>query len=122
VTYTLAAGLGVAAAGGLDLLVLRTRLLTRRAFWVAYGIVVFFQLVVNGLLTGLAIVRYDPGTILGWRIAWAPVEDLLFGFAMVLTTLSLWVSAGRRGARSRRPAARPTRPTPAAPDPPGRGS
>ncbi len=99
-SYTWAAALGVLAAALLDLALLRTGLLRRRAFWVAYAIVLLFQLVVNGLLTGLKIVRYDPGTILGWRIAYAPVEDLLFGFAMVLATLSLWVWAGRRAGPS----------------------
>jgi lycopene cyclase domain-containing protein len=98
--YTVSVLLGVLAAGALDLFVLRTRLLRRRAFWTAYGIVLFFQLIVNGLLTGLDIVRYDPSTTLGWRVAHAPVEDLAFGFAMVLATLSLWVWSGRRVARS----------------------
>ena len=120
-TYTVAAALGVLGAGLLDLGLLRTGLLRRRAFWVAYVIVLFFQLVVNGLLTGLKIVRYDPDTILGWRIAYAPVEDLLFGFAMVLATLSLWVWAGRRGEPSRRSGGRRGRPTRAGSAPPGRG-
>ena len=110
-TYTWAAVLGVLAAALLDLAGLRTRLLRRRAFWVAYAIVLFFQLVVNGLLTGLKIVRYDPDAILGLRVAYAPVEDLLFGFAMVLATLSLWVWAGRRGGPSTPHAARRGRPT-----------
>jgi lycopene cyclase domain-containing protein len=98
--YTIAALLGVAAAMALDLLVLRTTLLRRKAFWTAYAIVLVFQLAVNGLLTGLRIVRYDKSTITGLRIVYAPVEDLLFGFAMVTMTLSLWVAAGRRAARS----------------------
>jgi len=98
--YTLTAACGVAAAVAIDLVVLRTRLTSRKAFWTAYAIVLFFQLVVNGLLTGLKIVRYDSSTITGWRIAYAPVEDLLFGFALVLTTLSLWVWCGRRAVRA----------------------
>lgn len=98
--YTLSAMLGVVAAGALDLFLLRTRLLGRKAFWTAYAIVLFFQLIVNGLLTGLKIVRYDSSTIIGWRIAYAPVEDIAFGFAMVLATLSLWVWLGRRAART----------------------
>jgi lycopene cyclase domain-containing protein len=96
VSYTVLALLGVAATMLVDLLLLRTRLLRRKAFWTAYGIVVLFQLVVNGLLTGLRVVRYDPRRIIGWRIAYAPVEDLLFGFAMVTLTLSTWVWLGRR--------------------------
>jgi lycopene cyclase domain-containing protein len=114
VTYTVAAWLGVLGAVVLDLAVARTRLVRRRAFWTAYAIVVFFQLVVNGLLTGLKVVRYDRDTIVGWHIAYAPVEDLLFGFAMVLMTLSLWVWNGRRGARSMRHEVPARPPTPGA--------
>jgi lycopene cyclase domain-containing protein len=106
VTYTVAAVLGVVVAVLLDLAVLRTGLLRRRAFWTAYAIVLCFQLIVNGLLTGLKIVRYDPHTVAGLRIGYAPVEDLLFGFALVSATLSLWVWAGRRAVRSARRADR----------------
>jgi len=97
VTYTASAVLGLAGAAVLDVAVLRTRLLTRKVFWTAYAIVLFFQLVVNGILTGRHIVDYNPHAILGIRIVYAPVEDLLFGFAMVLLTLSTWVWLGRRG-------------------------
>jgi lycopene cyclase domain-containing protein len=110
-TYTVVALLGLAGAVLLDVVVLRTKLLRRRAFWTAYAIVLFFQLVVNGLLTGLKIVRYDSSEIIGWRIAHAPVEDLLFGFALATMTLSLWVWLGRRGVQTTHradPAARPT--------------
>jgi len=81
-TYTwlvVAALLGTAAC---DLALLRTRLLTRRSFWVSYAIMFGFQLLVNGVLTGLGVVQYDPDTILGVRLAYAPVEDLGFGFAL----------------------------------------
>jgi lycopene cyclase domain-containing protein len=93
-TYTLAALIGVVVAVAVDLGLTRRRLLLRPVFWTSYAIIVFFQLVVNGLLTGLDIVRYDPDRILGPRIVYAPVEDLLFGFAMVLVTLTTWVWAG----------------------------
>ncbi len=95
-SYTLASGVTVVAAAGLDLVVLRTQLLTRRVFWVSYAIVLAFQLLVNGVLTGLRIVRYDPRQIIGWRIAYAPVEDIGFGFGIVVATLAIWVWLGRR--------------------------
>ncbi len=95
-TYTSMALLGVAAVALVDGLVLRTNLLRRKAFWTSYAIILGFQLLVNGLLTGVPVVRYDPNVIIGWRIAYAPVEDLLFGFALVLLTLSTWVWLGRR--------------------------
>jgi lycopene cyclase domain-containing protein len=104
VTYTAAALLGVAGAVLVDLFVLRTRLVTRAVFWSTYPIIIAFQLLSNGILTGRHIVVYDPAAIIGWRIAYAPVEDLFFGFAMVLLTLSIWVWLGRRGVQ-RTPAA-----------------
>ncbi len=98
-SYTVAAVLALGAAVAVDLCVLRTKLLARKVFWTAYAIVVLFQLVVNGILTGRGIVRYDAAAIVGLRVVHAPVEDLLFGFTMVLCTLSIWVWLGRRGVR-----------------------
>lgn len=89
-TYTLAALVAVAGAVALDLVVLRTRLVTGARFWTAYAIVVGFQLLTNGVLTGRRLVTYDPDVILGWRVAFAPVEDVLYGFALVLATLASW--------------------------------
>ncbi|MFZ0324820.1 MAG: lycopene cyclase domain-containing protein [Actinomycetes bacterium] len=116
-TYTQLAVLAVAATVLLDLAVLRTRLLTRRTFWVAYAIVVTFQLLTNGVLTGMQIVRYNAADIVGdaqpvflgsGRIAYAPVEDLLFGFALVVQAMAWWVWWGRRGVQ-RTPVAGPPR-------------
>jgi len=100
VSYTELALLGVAGAVLVDTVLLRTWLVRRRTYWTAYGIVLFFQLLTNGILTGFDIVRYDPAAILGWRVAFAPVEDLLFGYAMVTLTLSTWVWLGRKGVRT----------------------
>ncbi|MFI5933332.1 lycopene cyclase domain-containing protein [Actinoplanes sp. NPDC051494] len=96
-SYTVAALLGVAGALAVDLFVLRTRLVRRVVFWATYPIIITFQLLSNGILTGRHIVIYDPDAIIGLRIAYAPVEDLFFGFALVLLTLSVWVWLGRRG-------------------------
>jgi lycopene cyclase domain-containing protein len=109
VSYTAAVLLGVLATVVLDLWVLRTRVLTGRAFWVSYAIVVFFQLVTNGVLTGRDVVTYDPDAIVGLRVAFAPVEDLLFGFALVVQTLSWWVFFGARLEPAPAPAAPPGR-------------
>ncbi|MBA2953889.1 lycopene cyclase domain-containing protein [Nocardioides sp. MAH-18] len=104
-TYTAIAVVAVLAAVVLDRWVARTRLTSTRTWWSAYGIIVFFQLLTNGWLTGRGIVRYDPDTILGsgsitfvgdGRLLFAPVEDLAFGFALVLTTCVVWVRLGAR--------------------------
>jgi lycopene cyclase domain-containing protein len=76
--------------------VLRTRVVLRRVFWTAYAIVVCFQLLTNGWLTGRDIVTYDESRIVGLRLVFAPVEDLLFGFSLVVQTLAWWVWWGRR--------------------------
>lgn len=110
-SYTQLAVLAVLLAAILDLGVFRTRLLTRKAFWASYAIIFFFQLLTNGVLTGFRIVRYDGDFIIGsttptdgpppfigdGRLAFAPIEDLMFGFALLLLTLVLWVWWGRRG-------------------------
>jgi lycopene cyclase domain-containing protein len=102
VSYSALAVSAVVAVLVVDLLVYRTRMVTRPVFWAAYAIVVVFQLLMNGVLTGLDVVVYDPGTIWGPRIAYAPVEDLLFGFAMVTLTLATWAAVNRRANTARR--------------------
>ena len=105
-TYTQIAVSMILATVVLDLWVLRTRLLTRKAFWTAYAIVVFFQLLTNGILTGFNIVRYNGDVIIGsatpvligdGRLFYAPIEDLMFGFSLVVQTMAWWVFWGRRG-------------------------
>jgi lycopene cyclase domain-containing protein len=96
VTYSAIAVVVLVAVLVVDLAVLRTRMVTRRVFWVAYAIVIVFQLLMNGVLTGLDVVVYDPAAIWGPRIAYAPVEDLLFGFALVVLTLASWAAVNRR--------------------------
>ena len=94
-SYSALAVLAVVGVLVVDLAVYRTRMVTRKVFWAAYAIVIVFQLLMNGVLTGLGVVTYDPDTIWGPRIAYAPVEDLLFGFALMLVTLSVWMWSGR---------------------------
>ena len=119
-TYTQMALLAVALTLAIDLLLLRTCLVTRKVFWVSYVIIVGFQLLTNGALTGFRIVRYSGDAIIGsttpadqappflgdGRLFFAPIEDLLFGFALVLLTLSMWIWLGRRGVQ-REPMAGP---------------
>ncbi|MET0448646.1 MAG: lycopene cyclase domain-containing protein [Aeromicrobium sp.] len=96
-THTTVSLLAVLATVVLDLWVLRTRLLTRRVYWVSYAIVLFFQLLTNEWLTSRGVFRYDPDAILGWRVGHAPVEDFLFGFALVTWSMCFWTWWGRRG-------------------------
>ena len=80
-----------------DRYILKSRLLEKKAYWTAYAIIIFFQLLTNWWLTSRNILSYSETEIIGWRIASAPVEDLLFGFSMVTLTMSLWIFWGRKG-------------------------
>lgn len=95
-SYSWLVVLAIVATVACDVLLLRTRLIVRKAFWTAYAILFCFQLIVNGVLTGNGVVKYDPSTITGIRLAYAPIEDLGFGFALILLTLTCWVALGRR--------------------------
>ncbi|HEY0636767.1 MAG TPA: lycopene cyclase domain-containing protein [Pseudonocardiaceae bacterium] len=99
-THTTLSLIAVVATVVLDLVILRTRLLGRGDYWTAYAIVLFFQFLTNEWLTSRGVFRYDPGAILGWRIGHAPVEDFLFGFALVTQSMIWWVWWGRRTTRT----------------------
>ena len=94
VSYTQLAIAAVVSAVMFDLLIAKTHLLARKLFWTSYAIVISFQLLTNWWLTSRNIVMYDPAVITGVRIASAPIEDLLFGFALVLGVLSNWIRLG----------------------------
>ena len=121
-TYTGIAMAAVIIVLVVDYFALRTRLIRRKVFWVSYLIIGFFQFVTNGILTGFGIVKYNGEDIVGssspatgsppfigdGRLIFAPVEDILFGFSLILLTLSLWVFWGRLGVQ-RLPMAGPPR-------------
>jgi lycopene cyclase domain-containing protein len=81
----------------IDLTVSSQPLLKRLAFWASYAIILPFQLLTNWWLTSRNIVMYSPDAIFGLRIASAPAEDLLFGFALILGVMGIWEYLGRRG-------------------------
>ena len=80
----------------LDLFVLRSQIITRGIFWLTYGLILPFQLLTNWWLTSKNIVMYSPNQIIGRRLAGAPIEDLLFGFSLIVLTLSLWEFYSKR--------------------------
>jgi lycopene cyclase domain-containing protein len=102
--YTLPAVLAVAAVAAWELAFLRTGLFRRPSYWVAMAIVFAFQILVDGWLTKLyaPVVEYAPRPMTGLRFPWdIPVEDFLFGFALVTAALLLWERQGREGHQGR---------------------
>lgn len=99
--YLIAATAAVALTVAAELLLLRTGLFRRPAYWLTMAIVFAFQIPVDGWLTKLSapIVLYAPEAISGLRVPWdIPVEDFLFGFSMITLTLLLWERARTRKA------------------------
>lgn len=91
--YSLPAALAVLAVCALELAVLRTGLFRRPAYWLSMVIVLGFEIPVDGWLTKLSspIVSYDGRQLSGVRFPFdIPIEDFLFGFALVTAVLLLW--------------------------------
>ena len=104
--FTVLSILSVVAVVADELLWFRTGIFRSVVFWVAYAIILFFEVLVDGWLTKLSapIVTYNEDQFSGWRFPFdIPVEDYLFGFSLIVLTLILWL---RAGPRSRSPAGR----------------
>jgi lycopene cyclase domain-containing protein len=81
----------------LEVLVLRTGLFRRRAYWIAMAIVLGFMIPVDGWLTKLSapIVIYDAADVSGWRPVWDILgEEFAYAFAMLTLVLLCWEHAG----------------------------
>lgn len=91
--YTVPAVAAVAAVIAAELVFFRTGLFRRLAYWVSMLIVLAFQIPVDGWLTKLSapVVEYSSRQMTGARGPLdIPVEDFLFGFALVTAALVLW--------------------------------
>ncbi len=98
--YTVPAVASVIAVCAMELAVLRTGLFRRPAYWLSMLIVLGFQVPVDGWLTkqSAPVVIYDDRQTSGVRFPFdIPVEDFLFGFALVTAVLLLWERQRARG-------------------------
>jgi lycopene cyclase domain-containing protein len=95
--YTALAVLAAVVVVLVEVAWLRTGIFRRPAYWVAMAIIFFFQILVDGWLTKLSapIVLYNPDENTGLRFPWdIPVEDFVYGFALITLVLVLWDRAG----------------------------
>jgi lycopene cyclase domain-containing protein len=91
--YTAPAIAAVFVVCVLEFAVLRTGLFGKSAYWLTMLIVLGFQILVDGWLTKFSapIVVYDNHQTSGVRFPFdIPVEDFLYGFALVTAVLLLW--------------------------------
>ena len=101
--YSIAAVVALVAVFLYETLWLRTGLFRSPSYWATMAISFFFMVLVNGWLTKLSapVVRYNADRRSPWRFPLdIPVEDFLFGFALLTWVLLRWVAQDEHG-RSR---------------------
>lgn len=101
--YTVPALLAVIVVVALELLWWRTGLFRKAAYWISMAIVLGFQVPVDGWLTKLSapIVIYDERHTAGIRFPLdIPIEDFVFGWALVTAVLLLWLRQRNRDRKS----------------------
>ena len=103
ITYSLLAGIAVIVVFVFGIAVMKSGLISRPQFWISWAIISFFQLITNGYLTSQGIVTYNSEAITGTRIAYAPIEDLFFGFTLVTLTMLIWEWVGPTKKFAKRP-------------------
>ncbi len=59
-------------------------------FYLSFAVSIIPFLLVNGFLTALPVITYNPEEIMGIRIGSIPLEDLFYSFTMLLLITSLY--------------------------------
>ncbi len=114
--FTVLSIVSVVAVVAAELLFFRTGIFRTLQFWLAYAIILFFEVLVDGWLTKLSapIVTYNEDQFSGVRFPFdIPVEDYLFGFSLIVLTFLLWIRWADRPDRAA-PAGRAGRAAPRA--------
>ncbi len=91
--YSIAAVLALTAVVLHETRRLHTGLFRSPSYWATMAISLFFMVLVNGWLTKLSapVVRYNPDRRSPWRFPFdIPVEDFLYGFALLTWVLLRW--------------------------------
>lgn len=79
----------IAAVLALDLLILKTKVITNKRFWIVLALMLIMTAIFDQVLTGLPIVTYNEAKMLGLKIGYAPIEDFMYSFAAVVGLGSL---------------------------------
>jgi lycopene cyclase domain-containing protein len=73
-------------------------------FYAAYIVVLLPFFIVNGLLTSLPVVSYQPESNVGIRLGTIPIEDLMYNFFMLLLIATIYEHIKKRQGLSDYPA------------------
>ncbi len=96
--YTYLAVISVIIAIAADLL-LGTKLIRNKKFWVFWCVMFMLIFLINGYLTWRPIVTYGEGYYLGVRLFTIPIEDFLYGFSLITLNIVIWEYCTKRFAR-----------------------
>ena len=78
------------SAGGLLLYLALIRAPFALTFLLGYVITLLPFMLINGILTALPVVSYNPTEMLNYRLFTIPVEDIFYGLSLILTTLLVY--------------------------------
>ena len=70
-------------------------LLTSRLFWIYMGLTYLPFAIVNGVLTAVPVVIYNPKAIWGPRVYTIPLEDFFYSFSMLGLSAMVYTTVGR---------------------------
>ncbi len=93
--YTILAVLSIIIAILVDLL-FKTKLFVNKKFWIFWCVMFVLIFIVNGYLTWRPIVIYGEGFYLGIRLFTIPIEDFMYGFALITMNISIWEFFSRK--------------------------
>jgi len=97
--YTILAVLSVFVVILFDL-ILRTRLVLSRKFWVFWVVMFIIIFIINGYLTWRPIVTYGSDFFLNIRLFTIPIEDFLYGFSLLTGNIVIWEYYNKKKART----------------------
>ncbi|MGB9591460.1 MAG: lycopene cyclase domain-containing protein [Candidatus Kryptoniota bacterium] len=89
-SYTISALISAIVTLLLDLVILRTRVVMTRHFARFIGFMSIGFMICNGVLTAVPVVTYNSSDMLGFRFFTIPVEDFVYGFSLVTSTISIY--------------------------------
>jgi lycopene cyclase domain-containing protein len=87
--YTIISFLGFFISIAIDL-ILKTKLILTKKFWIFWMVMAMLILIVNGYLTWRPIVTYGEEFYSGFRLFTIPLEDFLFGFSLITLNIVIW--------------------------------
>jgi len=82
---------GVALLMSSMVILIESRLLKQRSFWLFQLILFGLFVLANSVLTTLPIITYSDASMIGFRIGAIPIEDFAYNFALINSFIAIYV-------------------------------